>query len=61
MHMFDARDDRRISGNLFDSMPAFIYDVVLLFEGKSEDIFTFNQNPGILQSIKATKALPNQN
>ena len=38
MHMFDARDERRISGNLFDSMHAFIYDVVLLYEGKSEDI-----------------------
>ena len=45
MHMFDARDERRISGNLFDSMHAFIYDVLLLYEGKSEDIFTFNQNP----------------
>ena len=38
MHMFDARNERRISGNLFDSMHAFIYYVVLLYEGKSEDI-----------------------
>ena len=38
MHMFYAQDERRISGNLFDSMHAFIYDVVLLYEGKSEDI-----------------------
>ena len=38
MHMFDARDERRISGNIFDSMHAFIYDVALLYEGKNEDI-----------------------
>ena len=38
MHMFDVRDERRISGNLFDSMHAFIYDVVLLYEIKSKDI-----------------------
>ena len=34
-HMFDTRDDRRISGDLFDSMHALI---VLRYEGKSEDI-----------------------
>ena len=44
--MFDTRDERRVSGNLFDSMHAFIYDVVLPYEGKKRRhcIFIFNQN-----------------
>ena len=37
-HMFDARDERRISGNLFDSMHALIHHVILTYEGKSENL-----------------------
>ena len=37
-HMFDARDERRIPGNLFDSMHTFINYVALPYEAKSENI-----------------------
>ena len=37
-HMFDARDKRRISGNLFDNMHALIHYVILTYEGKSENL-----------------------
>ena len=35
--MFDARDERRIPGNLCDSMHTFINYVALQHEGKSEN------------------------
>ena len=34
MHMFNTRDERRVFGNLFDSIFAIIRHVVLLHEGK---------------------------
>ena len=37
-HMFDTRDERRVSENLVNSMHALIHKVVLPYEGKSEDI-----------------------
>ena len=38
MHMLDARDERIYSGNLLDSMHAFILYFVVSYEENGEDI-----------------------